>query len=454
MIVCFVVAVISFTTDFSSKSLRFFGIVWILLGVSCIYGSINEIILPNFGLYIDFRFHQLLINFGILCSSFANNFAPYFYLLFCLDRLKDGRKCYRHKKTFAFFMLILPMASFIIVFQRSLEYYLDNVNFIIISLWSIPYVLFGSVLLVYSYKKAVSQQQIREALLVCYLSIPTAIIGVVNSFLLRAFGLHNSWMVNRWLAVAVFILYVYLISHFGFLGVKLRIERMTLENTIRAVMTSTSILNHTIKNEVIKIIISTNNIKDAKDPGLTCFDDHFNVILNSAHHLEAMAKKIQENTKEIFLDKKTNKLSEIIESSISLIKPFLDKKKISIIVDYDHSIILMCDKIHLQEVIVNLLQNAIEAIEYEGKIEICCENSKKSTLLYIKDSGQGIPKELIPFIFEPFFSTKAKNVNYGFGLSYCHNIMQKHGGTIDIESEPNKGTIVCLTLPKVGNKKR
>ena len=65
----------------------------------------------------------------------------------------------------------------------------------------------------------------------------------------------------------------------------------------------------------------------------------------------------------------------------------------------------------------------------------------------IRDSGSGIPVDVIPTVFEDGFTTKRNGEVHGLGLGICREIVQKHGGRIELSSEPGKGTTVCLWLP-------
>ena len=100
----------------------------------------------------------------------------------------------------------------------------------------------------------------------------------------------------------------------------------------------------------------------------------------------------------------------------------------------------------LQEVFFNLLINALQAMPEGGRVTIATENSEgRSALIKISDSGKGIPQESRKNIFMPFFSTKKDGT--GLGLSICYNIIKAHSGTIEMDSQVNKGTTFTIKLP-------
>nr|WP_284037993.1 ATP-binding protein [Neobacillus sp. 114] len=100
----------------------------------------------------------------------------------------------------------------------------------------------------------------------------------------------------------------------------------------------------------------------------------------------------------------------------------------------------------MKQVFTHILQNAVEAMPNGGIIEVhalrCGSDSIKISFM---DKGNGISKERINKIGEPFYSTKEKGT--GLGLMISHKIVQEHGGTIEIKSEVNKGTTVDVILP-------
>lgn len=105
------------------------------------------------------------------------------------------------------------------------------------------------------------------------------------------------------------------------------------------------------------------------------------------------------------------------------------------------------DRGQLQQVFLNIINNAIAAVKDGGSVDIRAGwHSDGMLAVTIRDNGSGIPKENLKYIFEPFFSTKGE-FGTGLGLSITHDIVEKLGGRIDVESEPGVGTSFTVTLP-------
>jgi two-component system NtrC family sensor kinase len=106
------------------------------------------------------------------------------------------------------------------------------------------------------------------------------------------------------------------------------------------------------------------------------------------------------------------------------------------------------DKGQVQQVFLNIINNAIDAVEEGGQIEVYSALKEgKFVQISIRDNGIGIPKDKLKHSFEPFYTTKEKGRGTGLGLSISYGIMQRLGGTILVESEVNKGTTFTVEVP-------
>jgi two-component system, NtrC family, sensor kinase len=101
----------------------------------------------------------------------------------------------------------------------------------------------------------------------------------------------------------------------------------------------------------------------------------------------------------------------------------------------------------LEEVFLNLVLNALEATPAGGSIEVTTRCRATEVLAQVADSGTGIDPAILPKIFDPFFTTKGVGQGTGLGLSICYGIMEKHGGRIEVASQPGQGTTMTLVFP-------
>jgi len=103
------------------------------------------------------------------------------------------------------------------------------------------------------------------------------------------------------------------------------------------------------------------------------------------------------------------------------------------------------DPMKIRRVLDNLIRNAVEAMLQGGSLTLSAEKRKDHIVIKVRDTGKGIPKEILPNLFKPFHTTKPKGT--GLGLAYCKRAVEAHGGTITAESREGEGTTFIITLP-------
>lgn len=123
------------------------------------------------------------------------------------------------------------------------------------------------------------------------------------------------------------------------------------------------------------------------------------------------------------------------------------KYKVTVEKDYDTLPDIACYPQQLSQVFANILVNAAHAIEVKGVVTIRTRDLKDHVEVTIKDTGVGIPEKNLPKIFEPFFTTKDVGKGTGLGMHVAYSIIEKHHGTIHVESKVGEGTTFTITLP-------
>jgi PAS domain S-box-containing protein len=112
-----------------------------------------------------------------------------------------------------------------------------------------------------------------------------------------------------------------------------------------------------------------------------------------------------------------------------------------------HGVRVPVNRVQILQVLVNILNNAYDAMEDRGQIRVQGRTDHRIAELSISDSGPGIPAAVLPHIFEPFFTTKLHGKGAGLGLAICHGIVTSHGGTLSVDTVVGKGTTFSLRLP-------
>jgi signal transduction histidine kinase len=146
-------------------------------------------------------------------------------------------------------------------------------------------------------------------------------------------------------------------------------------------------------------------------------------------------------------EKREIELKELVEETKFYLKGAIPHR-IEVKLEIPENLKIWVDPQQMKQVFINLFKNSIDAIENEGQIKISAEEKENQVVIYFSDTGKGIPADILPKIFEPFFTTKGGDRGYGIGMFIVYHLIKNHGGTIEVESEVNKGTTFIIKLPK------
>ncbi|GGW56894.1 sensor histidine kinase [Alishewanella tabrizica] len=140
-------------------------------------------------------------------------------------------------------------------------------------------------------------------------------------------------------------------------------------------------------------------------------------------------------------------LRDIIDSTLTMLSNDL-RHNVTLHIEYaDDLPLLQCQPIQLNQVLLHILNNAVQAISQKGDIWIQVTVQAEQLHVTIRDNGCGIAPAVLPKVFEPFFTTKAVGQGSGLGLSMAYNVIKQHQGHISLSSEQGQGTTITLDLP-------
>lgn len=203
-------------------------------------------------------------------------------------------------------------------------------------------------------------------------------------------------------------------------------------------------LNNPLGNIVgyAKLLLKTGNLGDYEREKLS-------VIIEQAEKGSEIIRGLLEFSRERPLELKNISLNNSIERVLSTMAYMIEPAGIKVYKHLDKIPPVEADESQIEQVLHNIILNAIQAIDgrENGIIEISTSASDSTVRISISDNGPGIPKEHLSLIFDPFFTTKPPGKGTGLGLSISLEIIKKHGGSIWAESEPGKGATFHIILP-------
>ena len=206
---------------------------------------------------------------------------------------------------------------------------------------------------------------------------------------------------------------------------------------------------HEINNPLTGILLYCNLIlKDISedDPKRASFEK----INNEAERCRKIVKGLLDFSRQTEPEMKSVAINIIIDESLALVKNQPLFLNIDINKTLDPSLPMVnADPSQIQQVFMNIILNAVEAMEGKGELTIITglTDNKKYVFASFADTGYGITEKNVQKIFDPFFTTKETGHGTGLGLSISYGIVKKHNGEIDVKSELNKGTTFIVKLP-------
>ncbi|MGB8453071.1 MAG: HAMP domain-containing sensor histidine kinase [Anaerocolumna sp.] len=263
-------------------------------------------------------------------------------------------------------------------------------------------------------------------------------------------------VVPRFYATLMPVMTLFILLIILYILIRYKTNNMVVGFKERAVMKNLNLLNSNLKDVLHSDKNIMFNIKILAAEAVNYYGtkkglDTLNKILElSDGHMNAISKAL-DNIRELRVKTLNYNFIEAIEAAI---KEVAVPENISLTRHYNHHTPVHCnfDMYHMTQVISNLLTNSIDAINSlehtQANIDLTVDVSSDWIYFSIKDTGCGIPKKMLKKIFNPYFSTKSKQNNWGIGLSYVYKVIKSHFGHIRIKSKPSEFTMVEILLPR------
>ncbi len=230
-----------------------------------------------------------------------------------------------------------------------------------------------------------------------------------------------------------------------------QIEKMVSLGTLAATVA------HELNNPLEGILTYAKLLRKKLERGIPSTEasqemvSELNLIADETARCGNIVKNLLLFSREKVGEYKDSDLHFIVDRSLKLIDHHLKMHNITTSVDMrEEAVILYCDAHQLEEALLALEINAVEAMPGGGSFRIAVKelDNLNDVQIAISDTGTGIKEEDMPHIFEPFYTTKKDGKGTGLGLSVVYGIIERHGGSIAVDSKPGRGTTFIITLPR------
>jgi two-component system NtrC family sensor kinase len=236
------------------------------------------------------------------------------------------------------------------------------------------------------------------------------------------------------------------------------LARLIQEDKLIALGKLVASVAHEINNPIAAIInfamlmLRTVEEGSLKPDDLIAFEKYLSLTVREANRCGKIVSNLLSFARQQPIEPKVLDLCAMLDSIIVLTRHKMELSNVDLILDLpDEKLEIWGDHTQIQQCLINLIFNAMEAMPDGGRLTIRAkqDNGGHRVALEVIDTGMGIPSENLTKIFEPFFSTKDEFQGVGLGLSMVHGIIREHQGEISVQSEPGHGAAFRITLPHV-----
>jgi len=191
-----------------------------------------------------------------------------------------------------------------------------------------------------------------------------------------------------------------------------------------------------------KLQVENSNIEDLK------------MIVNEATRCKNIVRGLLDFSRQSRVSKSPTNFQNLLNEVINIMKPKAEASGITLNAVMENDLpVMMIDPNQVKQMLVNLIQNGIDAIDGEGEVTIKVSLNKESDMveIMVKDTGCGIPEENLSKLFTPFFTTKEISTGTGLGLAISYGIVKMHSGSISVDSKEGEGTTFYINIPVKDN---
>lgn len=226
-----------------------------------------------------------------------------------------------------------------------------------------------------------------------------------------------------------------------------------VRGSLRARDEIVGVVSHDLRNPVAAVKMLSRAVLNSGDNTTSATKENLSLIAEAAEQMDALIRDLLDVTRldvgQLMLDPQPVAASELLTEALRTLRPLATDKNIGLDVNVDNGLpMVTADNERIEQVISNLVGNALKFTPPAGKIVIGAKRDTDEVIFSVADTGQGIPEEQLAKVFDRYWqSTRTDRQGAGLGLAIAKGIVEAHGGEIWIESQPGSGTTVRFSLP-------
>lgn len=200
-----------------------------------------------------------------------------------------------------------------------------------------------------------------------------------------------------------------------------------------------------IAHEIRNPLTSLKGFMQLLQAGVNRKEEYYKIMIDEIEKMESITSELLFISKPLTNNKQDETVETMVHEIVALLSPQAHLKNVDIEWESKDNHLVFCDRSQIKQVLINIVKNAIEALETDGTIEIIISKADEELEIAIIDDGPGIPIEIIHKLGEPFFTTKKSGT--GLGLMITKQILEKHGGRLEISQNVHAGSTFKIVLP-------
>lgn len=356
-------------------------------------------------------------------------------------------------------LVFFPVLCFSIVYPWSQTRDIPLTNpeaYAIVAAYNLIYGCIATLLIVLTLIRERKEIHFRQRRLVSVIALLPLWYWLITLFCFQLLGIHGAnkaWQGNAFILLFLFIYYVRHLFKGGVWGMRLSREYFDWSGDSGDFTINERYLIHTLKGEIAKISWCSQSIRALE---IKEAEDELNIIDHSVRHIEEFVRRSSQYSGAIMVHWMEVNAMELFRE---IQEETRNRWKGDVRMEVEEGKeLFFCDYYYMKEVLINLTNNAIDAMGDAGTLTLSCAMPRKNILLLrVADTGCGMEKEELSRIFHLYYSRYRDAAHFGMGLSYCQKVVRAHGGYIQVESstdDNNHGTVftICLPVRKIKKK--